>query len=458
MFAPTLDWLYWTIGGVLALVAIVFAWRAVFRDRARGRFRCPKCWYDLTAPEGAAPVLPVTCSECGRVTREARRLDRTRRRWGRVVVALVMVGASCAIAVYPSVHRNGWASLVPTWFIVDTMPVFGYPTALTRELVRRDGHTSQGLDSTGHVYLLNRVAKGSPVARPGSARWRDSYGAFAIGDGCFFFTDYDIPFDDPKRAAISAAVEEIQRLPPHFALRTRPVWPEHIPLYIEEDARHWPLFNISLMRQVTFEGLREWWIISEMKGLLIGTDRLRSAGVLTIRAKIDKHVFALTPDGKRVSEKYDRVVEVPYVIRGTIDELITPVVDPALDGLVASIRYRINENGYPQRWVESTCTSGTRDIGFGVIMEHIHDGETRAIERVWWQGGLPLHTNARVPLRNEWVTRERFQGVSQSGGGLRPKPGENWTVRIRSDPETALRVIDADKYWQGDVTIPLTIR
>ena len=42
------DWVFWTLGGLLGLAGLsLIAW-ALFADRAKGRKRCPKCWFDMT--------------------------------------------------------------------------------------------------------------------------------------------------------------------------------------------------------------------------------------------------------------------------------------------------------------------------------------------------------------------------------------------------------------------------
>ena len=452
----SLDWVFWLTGAVMAIGAIALLIWSVFRDRGRkGRFRCPKCWYDLTRPEGA-PALPVMCTECGRTTAKLRNLHKRRRRYRYALVALLMLPAAGAVAYYPIAQRNGWMSMIPSRMLIDTMPIFGYPSPVTREFVRRTGGSPLRMDPDARVYLLERVARGNVFARPGSGRWRESYGAFALGDGRYFFGTYETDSATPiQRESVLTALEQIRQLPPYFALRTRPVWPEHVPLYIEEDARFWPLFNISLSRDVELAGSPDRWRIGEMLGLVVARNRLQSAGVLEFRAKVEKTIRL---GGQSEATQFEYDAKVPYVIRGNTDDLLTPVADPAIDAMVASIRYALRDNGYADCMVNPTCTSATRDLGFGVLMEHIFEGQTRAVERVWWPGGPPPMANARREVRREWITTERLGTTFGQGVGIFPKRGENWSVRIRSDPETALRVIDADKYWEGDVTIPLVIQ
>jgi uncharacterized paraquat-inducible protein A len=68
-----------SILGLVALGAV--AW-GLWGDRARGRARCPSCWYSL---EGAGP----TCPECG-TRSEGRERHRARRRWWMVTLGAMM--------------------------------------------------------------------------------------------------------------------------------------------------------------------------------------------------------------------------------------------------------------------------------------------------------------------------------------------------------------------------------
>ena len=71
--------IYWAIAGPVGLVGLWFIVRGLFHDRAKGRPRCPKCLYDLTARALAQPdALPMDCPECGRVIRKHWQLFMTR--------------------------------------------------------------------------------------------------------------------------------------------------------------------------------------------------------------------------------------------------------------------------------------------------------------------------------------------------------------------------------------------
>lgn len=86
-----LGWCVVSIGAVLLAAAL-------FKDRSRGRRRCPRCWYDM----GGVPSL--TCPECGRDAKVERRLFRTRRRWRRAVIAALVVLAGWAATAIPKLR------------------------------------------------------------------------------------------------------------------------------------------------------------------------------------------------------------------------------------------------------------------------------------------------------------------------------------------------------------------
>ena len=86
----------WLTGASLAIVS----W-GLRGDAARGRRRCPRCWYDL----GGSPT--PRCPECGyRETRELN-LHRVRRRWRPALVGTCLLIVLTAASVASSA-RGGW--------------------------------------------------------------------------------------------------------------------------------------------------------------------------------------------------------------------------------------------------------------------------------------------------------------------------------------------------------------
>lgn len=116
--APAGSALHPVFWGVCAFGGALVAW-AVRGERSRGRRRCPKCWYDMSATlEVAGRAAGLRCPECGHDARRERALYRTRRRWrvaaiGAAVVALGLVGQSVPRAI-----RGGPVGLVPTTVLI----------------------------------------------------------------------------------------------------------------------------------------------------------------------------------------------------------------------------------------------------------------------------------------------------------------------------------------------------
>lgn len=103
----------------LAVIAVALGAWALWGDRAKGRRRCPRCWYDM---DGAGQ----RCPECGHEARSARRLLKARRRWRWAFVAAVLGAAAAGMGVTSVVRAHGWYALAPdavlVWWIDHANP------------------------------------------------------------------------------------------------------------------------------------------------------------------------------------------------------------------------------------------------------------------------------------------------------------------------------------------------
>src|SRR5262245_48531714 len=108
------QWAVVAILGLLALGGAATALVALFRDRARGRVRCPKCWYDMSA------ATTLRCPECGHDARTPKRLLKTRRRWKLAILGFVMVLTAGAGA--EQIRENGWITSTPSWVYIMVLP------------------------------------------------------------------------------------------------------------------------------------------------------------------------------------------------------------------------------------------------------------------------------------------------------------------------------------------------
>jgi HEAT repeat protein len=109
------DWFYWLIGGLLGTAGVILALWSLFADRARGRKRCPKCWYDMS---GIVGDPPHTCPECGKVIKREKRLHKTRRRWWWATAALIALVASLTVSQIPKLASDDPLSVIPSSVLI----------------------------------------------------------------------------------------------------------------------------------------------------------------------------------------------------------------------------------------------------------------------------------------------------------------------------------------------------
>ncbi len=93
---------------VVMLVGVGLVVKGRWWDVARGRVRCPGCWYDMG---GAVRAVARVCPECGRAVESEEDLKRSRRNW------LVLVAG---IAMF--VGGAGWAVVEDQGAIVAVSP------------------------------------------------------------------------------------------------------------------------------------------------------------------------------------------------------------------------------------------------------------------------------------------------------------------------------------------------
>ncbi|HLP82872.1 MAG TPA: hypothetical protein VK157_00855 [Phycisphaerales bacterium] len=107
------------MSGMLWSAALAAALLGFFADRARGRLRCPRCWYDMQGQSR------MQCPECGHIAKGQRDLQRTRRSRGMFLLAVVLVLLTAVPDAIWGFRRTGAMGVVPTWamvLLVDVLP------------------------------------------------------------------------------------------------------------------------------------------------------------------------------------------------------------------------------------------------------------------------------------------------------------------------------------------------
>jgi hypothetical protein len=133
--------------GVALFAAVLMVW-SYRGDRSRGRRRCPKCWYDMSASK-------LVCPECGHDAKLVKRLYRPRRRMGGVLGALALMVMSYGVWVTPRVVAGGAVGAVPSWVLIA-----GFPWLPESMMIRGGGvgpssdWTLQGRCQSGKLWQI----------------------------------------------------------------------------------------------------------------------------------------------------------------------------------------------------------------------------------------------------------------------------------------------------------------
>lgn len=211
-----------TLGGwiLLALGFGAAAW-GLFRDRARGRWRCSRCWYSM---DGAPRTeRGFVCPECGRAHADEKRMLRTRRRWKWVLAGVALLAASWVTRHWVAISSGAWPTAIPNQVLLWIAParhapagintngqsplIVPTPTSLlgltfferlTQETWERlaDGR----LSGSGSAHFVNRVMSNSPYYTP--IRW--------VWMPRRWFIGHPIPISfEPSTAAINVNLSQI---------------------------------------------------------------------------------------------------------------------------------------------------------------------------------------------------------------------------------------------------------
>lgn len=106
---PTFPVWFYIPAALLAVLGLIGLYCSLIKGRAKGRPRCPKCWYDMRHA-----ALPARCPECGTTSTTAKDLLRTRRHWLAALVSVLLV-VPLAV-VFARLHASSvYYAVMPRW-------------------------------------------------------------------------------------------------------------------------------------------------------------------------------------------------------------------------------------------------------------------------------------------------------------------------------------------------------
>jgi len=445
------DWVFWALAITLALLALALLAWSLFWDRARGRKRCPKCWYDMSAP--ATDGDQLTCPECGRTTKTAAHLTRTRRRWRFAALALVLALGAAVSAGWPRAQQRGWLSFVPTPVVIELLPIGGldgpFGTALLRRMYSAplpSGDYETTITDADRLRMVRRIAEGNILARPVSERWRRSFGELHRYDSKIGVT---LPGGDGYVEECAEAAKAWLEIPVDLTVRTRDKWPRDAMIVIETDLRHyWPRMYGD-MAQMRWSALET---EESNEGRFRGGFSLEpgtAPGGIELEIDVRAVPFSVetrTRDYERAETVHTESFRVEYEFVDDISDVMTPVATEELDTLLETsltVSYR-DRSGL------LFDTMKTRDLlpeglGVGLRGEILHNGEPIGYHAIGSFGPKSYG------VYREYYERERNPTQYMSDN----KDSGQWTIRITPEPEWALRQLDCDKYWKGEIELPL---
>lgn len=405
---------YLGLGGFLfaaiGMVLIVWGWRW---DPSRGRRRCPRCWYDLSATHGA------TCSECGYQAQRESVLFRTRRsRTGMSIGSVLLVLAYLTVR-WPSIQRDGWRVLIPTSSIVLMGRWYAGTSTLWGDEIERRAEYGEIADWQLSWLLWWAWTDENPPVEV-ELILRDEW-----------------PIDMPLRGRLDVkkhwlkAFQWNAEIQPHMDSIVHPQWmigwgPTSTVSY---DATHWDDETVEITPE-----------------LIEGSNNV-SHSIQTARADY-------TTDSWLPVHMRSQVQSVVGVI--LIDQVMSKVQRVELDdALKASLTVTVNQllkHGIDPQFgppLSGKPESMFADITFAVQLEILHGENVVTSTRYWWKRGLQESSPYRGWLPFDICDQQELAHAQSTS------EDPTWRVRIRCFPEFALRDFESDQYWDGEIEVPL---
>ncbi len=466
---------YWAL---LAL-AVVVGLRALLWDRAgfRGRatLRCRKCWYDL----GDSGELPITCPECGWISKTERSMTRVRRHKKMAAFGLVLMLMALAVGLTRAYQQGRLLVHVPSWVLIEFFPYLPHPSPWAGvvnknypsiELAFRLGEYDGRVTSHEQIVdILNRAAEGNAFVTPGSRRWGRTTGQWFSGQ-IFRFrvkgsggqnldeTGWQYPDETPADEALIEAIDRMMRVLPVWDAHTRLAWPEGEVVTIWSGAgfRSWPVKDqVTESASLVISGHQNEPEKVEIK-YFGGHFRLKARGQVgdTIRCEMELRFHRVRGDWySNPLPEPERTQQV--VLEWTIVEKITDAIEfvdneqireAMITEAVPSLSSSIDEFDFGNTvWLDPAFAG----IGFGIKVQ-VYDGdEFLGQAEHWWcndgGGSIRLRTSIVGTSIEQYEAYPLRAQQAIEKGTLR--------VRIIGDPALALEIYGAKRAWNGQVDV-----
>ncbi|MBX3317380.1 MAG: hypothetical protein KF902_11025 [Phycisphaeraceae bacterium] len=266
----------------------------------------------------------------------------------------------------------------------------------------------------------------------------------------------------------------------HF--RTRAQWPVGSPLYVgfvraSVDPSWHSSRSLLVRSSLESTSERKWHV--ERLGVVYAVvaapwdDGLGLMGTPTApmdSLRLHRTVTKRTGDRKPSVQTTHHTSTLRVRIEGTVDDVLKPASLPDIDEAIGS---RLSPSFHRRGWSsvpkqpclvvavmtgcdgdpndprnQGMCRDLARhpDVTFAAKFDVLHRGEVMATARAWWRS-----TGSRVaPYNGELLLEDVAADLHD-----RDINDGQWSLRVRSDPDTALRDLGSTRYWKGDVTVPL---
>lgn len=463
--ASATDWLI-LLGSLVGCgLFTAAAWWALFSDRARGRRRCPRCWFDMSHTAG------LRCTECGHLAGGEANLRHTRRR---PVIGFMAVFA-CAVAGahgIESVRATGVGPYLPTPVLIRMLGAGGPAFRdVETELLRRIA--TDGLPPEAWWRILRGAADGSRGAPVDSQQWIDRHGSWAIRAWQGLVAAAD---GTRARAAREQILELAARHPPQIELDVPPRWPagRAIPVGVSVRER----WRVPLPIRIAVHDLGEAGDAGEARG----TAGRHLASFARVREPIQPRSFTVMLPPRPVGEaratlefrasrsagEGDPWVGDSRTLATTAFDVVPAATDPTgpvtheprrdEDGTLAAHIRRVFDRGGIQ-WEDGslpvrltidrrqTAVPDLHDTAIGIEVEVRRNGRLGRTLALWWLGGtMPSRSESwEVPFVDDSIL-------------LPPTTdADRWELTVRSREDLALRVPGARYRWEGQFTRPLSV-